>query len=239
MSRLDRFLPLATFLATLLVTVSPKAYSSDLSYTFLDFRIIQQDISAAGSQVPVPGQTVSINTQEGDGIGVSGAIEFGERFYVGGNFSSSIIDVAGLVSNPLGDTAVEDSFDAVFTRLNFGYRREIGANFDLLFEATLESADYDFGSFAVENFDMTDSGVGARVGFRWNPVPALEVYTFGRHTPVGKINLDTLTFDSDTLANVGFYWYFLEDLGLGLDFEIGEVDSATFTMRFSFGNLPW
>jgi len=235
MSRLDWFLSLGIFLAI----TSPNAYSSDLSYTFLDFRAIKQDITASGSQTSVPNQIVTINVLDGEGIGISGTLEFGERFYIGGSFSSSIIGVTGLVSNPLGDISVEDTFDAVFSRFSFGYQRELSTNFDLVIEATAEFADYDFGSFTVENFDTTDSGAGARIGFRWNPVPALEVYTFGRFTPVGKLNLDTLEFDSDTLTNVGFYWYFFEDLGLGLDIELGEVETATLNMRFSFGNLPW
>jgi hypothetical protein len=70
-------------------------------------------------------------------------------------------------------------------------------------------------------------------------VPALEFYAFAKHSAVGKSDLTARVLESDTTANVGFRWYFFEDLGVGFEFESGEVETTTLSMRFSFGNLPW
>ena len=86
---------------------------------------------------------------------------------------------------------------------------------------------------------MDDSGVGARVGFRWNPGERWEFTGFGRYTPVGALDLNSLEFDTDTLFGLGMRWYFFEDLAVGLEFETGEIDTVTLSMRFSFGRLPF
>jgi hypothetical protein len=219
------------------VMLAGSASASDLSYTFLDFQYTNNEVDASGSQVPVPNQVVSVDSGTGDGISVAGSFAFSPRFQLDGSFESSIVKVTGAVENPLGVTQVSGDYDMVIANLGFGYRQPFGENFDLLFEVTYDSANYDFGSFAGENFDVQDSGAGARVGFRWNPVPALEVYSFAHHSPVAKANLDRLEFEDDTLFRTGFMWYFFGDLGLGLDYESGPVKTATVSMRFSFGEL--
>ena len=92
-------------------------------------------------------------------------------------------------------------------------------------------------SFAGENFDMKDEGVGGRVGFRWNPRTPIEISSYAQYSPVGKADLTARTFEPDTSAGVGVMWYFFEDLGIGLDYVSGELDSVAFSMRFSFGDL--
>lgn len=225
--------------ATLSSLMSGVVNASDLSYTFLDFQVLQQDVPVLGMQEPVPSQIVEIEGQSGDGIGIEGGLAFGDRFYAGGSFRSSIIDLTGTVSNPLGITDVTDEFDAVFSRIHFGYIQPIGDNFDLLFEVSLDSTEYDFGSFAGESFDVSDSGAGARFGFRWNPDPRFELYSYARYSTVGDVDMYTLELNDDELYRVGLLWYFFEDLGLGVDIESGAVKTVSITMRFSFGNLPW
>ena len=170
-------------------------------------------------------------------IAASGSINLGQRFYLGGSFQTAIVDVFGIVENEFGTTEVQDEFDLIQTRVNFGYLQPIGENFDLVFEASYDSTDYDFGSFAGENFDFEDAGAGAQVGFRWNPVPAFELYGSARYSAIGKLDLSLLEFEPDTLLRVGFFWYFFEDLGLGVDYETGQLDTVTLSMRFSFGDL--
>ncbi len=49
--------------------------------------------------------------------------------------------------------------------------------------------------------------------------------------------MQTLEFDSETRVQLGAMWYFLEDLGVGLDYEGGSVDTVSLSMRFGFGDL--
>jgi hypothetical protein len=234
MTRRSRSLPL---LAAAAAVFAPIAGASELSYTYVDFQATSNKTDQAGAQVPVPGQTVSVRTEDGDGISIGGAASIGERFYVGGRFQTAIIDVDGVITNPFGVTTARDNFDLIQSRLAFGYYRELRENLDLTVEGSLESTEYDFGSFAGESFDVRDEGVGMRVGFRWNPRQPLEVAGHVHHSPVGKANLTAGEFDSDTSIGVGVMWYFFQDLGIGLDYASGEVDSVAFSMRFSFGDL--
>ena len=226
-------------LAALLLTSAYGVSASDLSYTVLDFQALSQTVDGAGIQTPVANQTVAVNTDSGDGVAVAGSLAFGERFYALGAFQTSVIDVDGVITNPLGVTNVSDDFDLLNSRLGLGYVQPLGADFDVVAEITFDSAELDFGGFAGENFDIDDSGVGGRIGFRWNPVEAFELFSYGRYSTVGEAVLDTLEFDSDTLFTAGFRWYFLEDLGLGVEYESGEIETLTISVRFSFGNLPW
>lgn len=223
-------------LGTLLVET---AFASELSYTLLDFQALQQDLPEFGSQEPVPGQIVDIRGQSGEGIGIAGSLAIGDRFYAGGSFQSSILDVMGTVTNPLGVTDVTDEFDSVSSRLYVGYLLPIGTNFDLIFEVSSDSREYDFGSFAGESFDVSDNGIGAQVGFRWNPIPSFEFFSYARFSEVGDVDLNTLQLKEDESLRLGVLWYFFEDLGLGVNVDSGSVDTVSVTMRFSFGNLPW
>ena len=221
------------------VLFAASAAASELSYTFLDFQVVGHSIDAIGSQSPVAGQTVDVSAADGIGISISGSLAIGQHFYASGTFQSSIVDVTSVITNPLGVTDVEDEFDLIQSRLVLGYQRELGENFDLLFEVSFDSTDYDFGSFAGESFDADDTGYGAAVGFRWNPHPSFEVFAMSRLSSIGEVNLDLLEFDNDVLFNTGVRWYFFEDLGLSVDYEAGSVDTLRISMRFSFGNLPW
>lgn len=227
----------ALLLAALAATALPAA-ASELAYTFIDFHVLDHDIGVTGSQSPVPEQDVTLSLGGGDGIAGSGAIAI-RQFYLFGAFKSSIIDVTGTVTSPLATTPVSGNFDLVQTSAGVGYQREISRNFDVIGELSYEVADYDFGSFAGENFDMDESGVGVRLGFRWNPLPRYEIFAHAHHTPVGRPMLSALRIDSDTVIGGGLRWSFFEDLALGLEHEAGEVKTTTLTLRFNFSNLPW
>jgi hypothetical protein len=221
---------------TLLLGVST-AGASDLSYTYIDFQALDDNVNAGGSQMPVPGQIVTIQTGSGSGIAVGGSAAIGQRFFISGIYKSSIADVTGTVESPLTTVGVDDEFDLTLGRLSFGYVLPIGDSLDLTAEVSYDSGTYDFGSFAGENFDVDDSGVGFHVGFRWNPRPELELFAIGRHSPVANTNLETREFESGTIIHAGVRWYFFQDLGLGLEYESGEVERLAISMRFSFGDL--
>lgn len=223
---------------TTLSLLPEPARATDLAYTFLDFDALNSSVDAAGTQAPVPDQTVSAETGSGKGVAVAGSFAVGTRFYVGGLFRSSIIGVTTAVTSPFAVSTIDDKFDVTLGRLAFGYVHPIGDQLDLVVEVGYESANYDFGSLAGENFDLQTSGAGAQLGFRWKPLRALEVYAFGRYSPAGKSDLSTGQFESDTLFNAGFRRYFFDTLGFGVEFESGEVNTTTISMRFSFGKLP-
>jgi hypothetical protein len=215
------------------------AAASELSYTFLDFQRPEVSVDAQGVQTPVPGQTVTINALDGDGIAVAGSLAVGQRFYAGGSYRSSIVDVTGVVSNPFVTINVADTFDLVQTNIFFGYILPVGDELDIVAELSYDSANYDFGSFAGENFDLDESGAGARVGVRWNPTQPVELYLFGRYSPVAKAALSEGAYEKGSSVSVGVRWYFFENLGAGVEYDSGDVDTTTISMRFSFGNLPW
>jgi hypothetical protein len=215
------------------------ASASELSYTFLDFQRPDVSVDARGVQTPVPGQTVQINALDGDGIAVGGSLRVGQRFYVGGSYKSSIVDVTGVVSNPFVTINVADTFDLIQTNLVFGYIHEIGDELDLVAELSYDSANYDFGSFAGENFDIDEAGAGGRIGLRWNPVLPVELYLFGRYSPVAKAALSEGAYETGSSVSTGVRWYFFENLGVGIEYDSGDIDTTTISMRFSFGNLPW
>ncbi len=225
--------------AVALLASGAAADASDLSYTFIDFEVLNQEIDLDGVLVPVPGQSVAARTHGGDGISVAGGVALPRGFYLSGRFRSTVADVDATITSPLTVVQAADEFDVVTSELAVGYVRPFGESFDLIAELARETADFDFGSFVGESFDTDDSGVGARIGMRWNPRPAFELFASARYSPVGKPNLSERSFDGDVLISTGIRWYFFEDLGLGLDFESGDISTVTLAMRFSFGNLAW
>ena len=202
----------------------------------MDFQALDNSVDAVGIQQPVPTQTVRVNTRDGDGIAVAGSMGIGPRFYLSGYYKSSIINVDGTISNPLTTVDVRDNFDLVLANLAFGYIHEIGESLDLVAEISYDSSNYDFGSFAGENFDLNDTGAGARLGFRWNPRPPVELFVFGRYSPLAKPILSERRYDKGSSINAGVRWYFFEDLGVGIEYESGDNEAMTLSMRFSFGN---
>jgi len=227
-------------LIALFACAAPAAASaSELSYTYVDFRVLSASVDATGTQSTTPGQDVTAEAGDGDGVSVAGALALPGRFYLVGMFNSSIIDVRARIESPLAQVDIDDEFDLITSRLGLGYQRELAPSLDLTLEVTYDTGEPDFGSLAGEDFDIDTSGVGARVGFRWNPREPFELFAAAGPVPYGKVLLDEKRFDSDVVLNAGLRWYFFPDLGVGLDYQSGDVSSVTLSMRFSFGRLPW
>jgi len=214
------------------------AQATDLSYTYLDFQSLDNTVDKTAQQSPLPGQTVKIQASGGKGIGASGSYAFSERFYFGGYYKSSVIDYSGVVTSPLATDHATGTFDLVASNLAIGYMHKFGDRLDVTADIDYESSYYDFGSIAGENFDLKDSGVGARVGLRWNPRKPIELFLTGHYSPVEKADLTNHRYDSGVSVAAGLRWYFFENLGLGIEHESGDVGVTTISMRFNFGNLP-
>lgn len=235
----QRYFTRPAALALLVLGGPTSTFASDLSYTYVDFRVLSTSVDARGTQSTTPGQDVTAEAGDGDGISVAGAVALPNRFYLVGAFNSSIIDVRAHIQSPLAELDIDDEFDLITTQFGLGYQRELAPNFDLTFELTHDSGELDFGSLAGEDFDIDTSGVGARLGFRWNPREPFELFASAGPVAYGKIDLEERRFDSATVLNAGLRWYFFPDLGVGLDYQSGDISSVTLSMRFSFGRLPW
>lgn len=229
-----------TILATAVLALACSSTSaSELSYTYVDFRVLSTDVDGSGVQSPIPNQSVEAQAGKGDGISVAGSLALPGRFYLVGAFSSSIIDVENRIVSPLTEVIIDDEFDLITSSFGVGYRYELAPTFDLSLEISYDTGELDFGSLTGESFDTDTSGAGARLGFRWNPREPFEVFAAAGPSPYGKLDLDARQFDSATVVNAGMRWYFFPDLGVGIDYQSGDISSVTLSMRFSFGHLPW
>jgi hypothetical protein len=224
-------------MAVAVATVPGLAGASELSYTFVDFGALGVDGTATGVQSPIPGQVVEVGSGEGDGLTVSGSLAIGQRFYLSGGYESAVMDVEALVSSPLAVIVVGGSYDLIASRTAVGYVHPIGDTFDAIAEISYDTLEYDFGSFAGENFDVSEGGAGIGVGMRWNPRSTLEVFAMAHGSAVGEADLSTGEVDSGVRFSAGLRWYFFEDLGVGFRYESGDFDSMTISMRFGFGEL--
>jgi hypothetical protein len=223
-----------------LVAAAPSltARATDLSYTYLDFESLNNTIDQTAQQSPFPGQTVNIQISGGNGIAAAGSYAFGERFFFGGYYKSSVIDYSGVVTSPIATDQATGTFDLVKGNVTLGYVHKFGDALDLTADVGYESSNYDFGSIGGENFDLKDSGAAASVGLRWNPRKPFELFVTGHYSAVEKADLTAHRYESGTSIKAGFRWYFFQNLGLGLEHESGEIEVTTISMRFSFGNLP-
>lgn len=233
------FVPLALAVAAASSLAGRTAAAADLSYTFIDFRVIGSSFDAAGEQRPILEQSVLTEADGGSGISVAGSVALPAGLYLTGLYDSSVVDVATTVTSPLAVARIEDQFDLTDSRFGLGYRHALGAKVDIVAELTYDTAELDFGSLAGENFDTKGSGAALRAGFRFAPTESFEIYATGGRSPVGRVHLDERRFEAGGVVNAGMRWYFLQDLGVGLDYQSGDLSALTLSMRFGFGDLPW
>jgi hypothetical protein len=223
-------------LATPVALASP-GVASDLSYTFVDFGALGVASDLSGTRSPTPGQTVTVESGEGDGLTVGGSLALGERFYLGGAYDSAVVEVDASIRSPLATVSTSGNFDLVTTRAALGYVVRAGEALDIYFEASYDTVDYDFGSFAGESFDVDDGGAGVGFGLRWNPTASVEVFASAHGSSVGEVNLTTSELGEGVQGSLGLRFYFFHDLGLGFDLRSGDVDSLAVSLRFGFGEL--
>jgi hypothetical protein len=214
------------------------AQATDLSYTYLDFQSLDNSIDKTAQQSPLPGQTVNIQISGGNGIAAAGSYAFGNRFYFGGYYRSSVVDYSGVVTSPIATDQATGSFDLVAGNLSVGYVHKFGDQLDFTADIGYESSFYDFGSIGGENFDLKGSGAAASLGLRWNPKKPVELFVSAHYSGVEKANLTAHRYDSGTSIKAGVRWYFFQNLGVGVEHQSGDIEITTISMRFSFGNLP-
>lgn len=204
--------------------VSGTAGAQELRYSWLDLSFVAQDVDRQGiQQTPVPGQTTEVDAKDGDGVRFRGSFGTWYNLYAFGEYTSSDIDADVVVRNDQGDFPAADEFDLTTIRGGIGWRFPVGFTTDLYAELSFDSIDYDFGSFAGENFDADDQDVGGALGVRHMLNDDIQLYAYGRYSNHAELDLDTLEFDAGAFYGAGIVWEIVRGLSLVGDFEGGEV----------------
>ncbi len=207
----------------------------DIRYSWFEISFVGQDVDKMGSFTdPILMQTVDIDASDGNGIKFRGSVGTWHNLYAFIDFSSSDIDVSGVVTNPGGMFPGADEFDFTTIRGGVGLRFPLRIGTDLYGELSYDSLDMDFGSFAGENFDTDGSDVGASIGVRHLWTDKFEMRAHVRYTNVGNVDLSAPideAFDSDTLFGVGFGYELVRGLSISGDYEVGEFTNWNFGFR--------
>lgn len=211
--------------AVLFLFSAGSATAQEIRYSWLDLSFIGQEVERTGLQVPIPGQSVEVATSDGDGVRFRGSVGTWKNLYLFVDYASSDIDVDVVITNSQGVFEDSDEFDLTSIRGGLGVKWSILDKTDLFAEVSYDSTDFDFGSFALENFDADAQEVGGALGFRTLFGDHFELKIQGRYTNAGDVDLNTLEFDSDTLYSVGFAWEVMRGLSIVGDFESGEIST--------------
>jgi hypothetical protein len=217
--------------ALLLFFGAGPAAAQDIGYSWLDMSYMGQDIDRSGVQVPIPGQSVEVAGSDGSGIRFRGSVGTWKNLYLFVDYGSTDIDVDVVITNDQGVFDDSDEFDFTSIRGGLGWKYSVFNKTDIFAEVSYDSTDFDFGSFAGEDFDADAQEIGGALGFRTLFGDHFEVKVQGRYTNVGDIELNTLEFDSDTLYSVGFAWTVIRGLSIVGDFESGEFSSYALGFR--------
>lgn len=207
------------------------AQAQEPRYSWFEIGATGQDTPQNGTLVPVPGQTVDASARDGTGVRFRGSLGDIQGFYAFMSYASVDADVDALVTNSQGMFPASDEFDLTTIRGGVGYRWVLNFSTHLVGEISYDSLDYDFGSFAGEDFDTGDQGFGGRLGIRRMLGDDLEVGAYARYTSVGDADLNTQTIDADTLFGVSASYMFIRGLSLTIDYETGEIDSWSIGVR--------
>jgi hypothetical protein len=209
------------------------ASAQDLRYSWLDMSFMGQDVSRSGALSPLPGRVVDISTTDGAGVRFRGSVGTWKNFYLMIDYGSTDIDLTGTVSNSNTGFVEEisDEFDYTTIRGGIGLRFPLRYDTDIFGELTYDSLDFDFGSFAGENFDMARKEVGGAVGVRTMFGDHVQAYLLARYSAVGDADLTTGIFDTDTLVGVGVAWELIRGFSLVGDYESGEFSNWSIGFR--------
>jgi hypothetical protein len=224
---------LAYLSVLLLAWAGGSAEAQEIRYSWLDMSYMGQDVGRAGSLTPLPGQTVDVAVSDGAGVRFRGSLGTWKNFYLMLDYGSTDIDLTGRVTNT-GTGFVQDfvdEFDYTTTRGGVGVRLPLRYDTDIFGELTYDSLNFDFGSFAGENFDMERQEVGGALGVRTMFGDHLQAQLRVRYSALGDADLTTGLFDTDTLVGLGFAWELIRGLSVVGDYESGEFSNWSIGFR--------
>ena len=208
------------------------AYAQDVRYSWLEFGVLGQDIDrSATSFDPILNQSVDIDVTDGNGLKFRGSVGTWKNFYAFFDFTTADPDVDAVVTNDQGTFPASDTFDFTTVRGGIGYKYSVGYKTDIIAEVNLDSVDYDFGSFAGEDFDLNEKDVGGLLGVRSMLNDDIEVRGHVRYTNLGDVDLTNRVFDSDVLYGVGIGYSLIRGLVITADYEAGEVSTWSVGFR--------
>jgi hypothetical protein len=231
MIKLLRTIALAGALVGVTVSLNV-ADAQEVRYSWFEFGVLGQDIQKRGSQFDLDlNQAVNINALDGGGVRFKGSIGTWKNFYFAFNFDTADPTVEAIVINPQGTFLAEDKFDLTSLRAGLGYKYSLSHKLDIVAELSYDSVEFDFGSFAGEDFDVDESDVGALLGIRWMLNDDWEFRTHGRFTNVGDVNLTTSEFDSDVLFGIGLGYMPIRGFSFTLDYEGGQIETLSIGFR--------
>jgi hypothetical protein len=218
--------------ALLFVASSSAAMAQDVRYSWFEIGFVQQDVGKDGSLTDILlGQTVDVSAGDGNGIKFRGSVGTWHNLFAFIDFNSSDINVNALVTNSQVSIATEDEFDFTAVSGGVGLKWSLTPKTDIYGAVSYDSLDFDFGSFAGENFDTGDKDVGARIGIRSIFRDKIELRASVRYSGVGNVDLSTGVTDTDTLFGVGFGYELIRGLSISGDFESGEFSSWNIGFR--------
>jgi hypothetical protein len=210
------------FVALLLPLIWSGSMAQDVRYSWFEISFVGQDVDKSGSQTDIGlGQTVDISATDGNGIKFRGSVGTWKNLFAFIDYSSSDIDVSALVTNAQGQFPAEDEFDFTTVRGGVGLKWSLTPKTDIYGAVAYDSTDFDFGSFAGENFDTDFQDVGVTIGVRSMLSDEIELRAHARHTAVGDVDLNTGAMESDTLYGVGFGFELVRGLSITGDYESG------------------
>lgn len=196
--------------------------AQDVRYSWFEISFVGQDVDKSGSQTDIGlGQTVDVSATDGNGIKFRGSLGTWKNLFAFMDYSSSDIDVSALVTNTQGQFPAEDEFDFTTVRGGVGLKWSLTPRIDIYGAVAYDSTDFDFGSFAGENFDTDFQDVGVTIGVRSMLSAEIELRAHARHTAVGDVDLNTGAMESDTLYGVGFGFELVRGLSITGDYESG------------------
>ena len=197
-----------------------------------EFGVLGQDIQKSASFFDLGlNQSVDIDASDGGGVRFRGSIGTWKNFYAFFNFETSDPTVEVVVTNNQGEFFDEDTFDLTSIGGGIAYKPSLTFKTDIIAEIGLDSVDYDFGSFAGEDFDIDEQDVGATLGIRSMLTDNLELSAHARYTNVGDVHLTEKLFDSDVLFGVGLGYMMIRGLSITLDYETGKIETLSIGFR--------
>jgi len=216
---------------------SSPAMAQEVRYQWLDISFMTQDagLEGSGALTPVPGQTVAVDTSDGNGVRFRGSIGTWHNMYLFMDYASTDIDVIPTVTTPAGEDVVgdPDEFDFTNVRGGLGVRFPTGWGpaTDIFAEVTYDSTDLDFGSFAGEDYDMDNKDVGGALGIRAMLNDDWRVHAYGRYSSNAEADLNTKEFDAGAVFGVGFGWQIVRGFSIVADYESGEFTNWSIGFR--------
>ena len=231
MIKVSRTLVAATLLLGLTAVIDT-THAQEVRYSWFDFGFMGQDVGrTATSFDPILNQTLDINATDGTGIRFRGSLGTWYNVYAYFDFGATDPTSIGLVTNDQGEFPAEDEFDLTSIRGGLGYKYSLTFKTDIIAEISYDSIDYDFGSFAGEDFDVDEQDFGGLLGVRSMFNDELEFRAHARYTNVGDVDLTNKAFDSDVLYGVGLGYTLIRGLSVTVDYETGEIDTWSVGFR--------